>query len=137
MKKLIVAGVLAAGLVASGANAKTYICKVKPEGRDTGWISKTIAINVNDETGKVLVSDAIILSAFKEPIQADLVVNTDKRLTVKWEISGEKDVFNVTYTRFQYRVTIFKARGNRVTVKAQAAGYFKSLGAAGKCGVRN
>ena len=100
---------LLAGLFASAASAETYICKVRPDGHDLGWISKTIAINIDDKTGEVLVSDAIILRAFKKPILAELVINTPKRLTVKWEVSGLKDIRNVTYTRFMYRVTILKA----------------------------
>ncbi|MCK4711634.1 MAG: hypothetical protein KAT26_02010, partial [Marinosulfonomonas sp.] len=52
---------LLAGLFASAASAETYICKVRPDGHDLGWISKTIAINIDDKTGEVLVSDAIIL----------------------------------------------------------------------------
>ena len=127
---------LLAGLFASAASAETYICKVRPDGHDLGWISKTIAINIDDKTGEVLVSDAIILRAFKKPILAELVINTPKRLTVKWEVSGLKDVRNVTYTRFMYRVTILKARGNRAIVKANAAGYFQPLGGSGKCTLR-
>ena len=127
---------LLAGLFASAASAETYICKVRPDGHDLGWISKTIAINIDDKTGEVLVSDAIILRAFKKPILAELVINTPKRLTVKWEVSGLKDIRNVTYTRFMYRVTILKARGNRAIVKANAAGYFQPLGGSGKCELR-
>ncbi len=37
--------------------------------------------------------------------------------------------------RWMYRLTILKARGNKAIVSAQAAGYFGSLGASGKCRV--
>jgi len=131
--------ILSMGLVAmltSAASAKTYVCTVSPDGHDTGWISNTIGINIDDNTGKVLVSDGIILNAYKKPISAVVVTNTDKRLTIKWEVSGEKDVRNVTYTRVMYRVTILKARGNKAIVRSRAAGYSDSLGASGKCVVR-
>ncbi len=136
MHHSFIAAVSAVYMLAGVASAETYICKVRPDGHDLGWISKTIAINIDDKTGEVLVSDAIILRAFKKPILAELVINTPKRLTVKWEVSGLKDIRNVTYTRFMYRVTILKARGNRAIVKANAAGYFQPLGGSGKCELR-
>lgn len=136
VKYIGAAGLLAAGLTISSANAETYICKVKTDAHDRGWISKTIAVNVNDKTGDILVSDGLILNTYKKPILATLVVNTDKRLTIKWEVNGLKTDRNVTIPRFFYRITILKARGNKAIVKAFAAGYSGDLGASGKCVVQ-
>jgi len=136
VKYIGAAGLLAAGLTISSANAETYICKVKTDAHDRGWISETIAVNVNDKTGDILVSDGLILNIYKKPILATLVVNTDKRLTIKWEVNGLKTDRNVTVPRFFYRITILKARGNKAIVKAYAAGYSGDLGASGKCVLR-
>ena len=133
IKYICAAGLLVAGVTISSANAETYICKVKTDAHDLGWISKTIAVNVNNKTGDILVSDGLILNIYKKPILATLVVDTDKRLTVKWEVNGLKTDRNATVPRFFYRITILKARGNKAIVKAYAAGYSGDLGASGKC----
>lgn len=134
--KLFVALVVAGLSIGAAASAETYICTIKADGHDTGWISKTIGVTIDDVTGQAMVSDAHILHAFKKPIAAQTVMNTPKRLSVRWEISGEKDIRNRSYTRFMYKLTIFKTRGNRAIVKANPAGYFWDLGASGKCKVR-
>jgi len=90
-------------------------------------------LNVNDKSGDILVSDGLILSAYGRPIPGTPVVNTDKRLTVKWEVNGLKTDRNTTIPKFFYRITILKARGNKAIVKAYATGYHGDLGAAGKC----
>lgn len=133
MRKGFMVAALAAGLTGGAAQAENYICSLKPDGHDTGWISKTIGITIDEVTGQALVSDAHILGAYKKPIAAQMVTNTTKRVSVKWEVSGGKDVRNRAYTRFMYKLTIFKSRGNRATVKANPAGYFWDLGASGKC----
>lgn len=131
------AAIVSVTMLGAAAQAETYICSLKADGVDTGWISKTIGFAINDKTGVTLVSDAIILGAYKKPIPAEVVVNTPKRVTIKWEVSGEKDVSNITYTRFMYKLTIFKARGNRVAVSAIPAGNFLPLSSSGKCQLRH
>ncbi len=129
------AAALAAGLFAGSAHAETYTCTLKPDGRDRGWISKTIVVNVNGTTGEILVNDILIQDAYDKPIPAELVINTDKRLTIKWDVKGLETERGNKIARWMYRLTILKARGNKAIVKAQAAGYFGSLGASGKCRV--
>ena len=68
--------VVLALFLGNAVQAETYVCKVKPEGRDTGWISKVIALSVDSKTGTVLVNDAIILGAYKRPIPATLIIST-------------------------------------------------------------
>ncbi len=137
MRKCFMAAVIAVGLFGGAATAETYICSLKPDGHDTGWISKTIGITIDDVTGRVLVSDSHILGAYKKPIAGQLVTNSAKRVSVRWEVSGGKDIRNRSYTRFMYKLTIFKSRGDKATVKANPAGYFWDLGAAGRCELRN
>lgn len=136
MRKKLLAALVVAGLSGGAASAETYICSIKPDGHDYGWISKTIGVTIDDATGQALVSDSLILSAYKKPIAAHVVVNSSKRLSVKWEVSGEKDVRNRVYKRFLYKLTIFKSRGNKATVRAYPAGAYRQLGASGKCELR-
>ena len=134
MKKVLI-GAFVAASVAASVNAETYTCTLKPDAHDRGWISKTIVVNVDDKTGEILVNDILIQTAYDKPIPAKLVVNTDKRLTVKWDVKGLKNDRHQTIPRWMYRLTILKARGNKAIVKAQAAGYWGDLGASGKCRV--
>ncbi len=135
MKKLLATGMIALGLTSGYAHAKTYICKVKPDAHDLGWISKTIVVNVDDKTDEIFVNDILIQDAYDKPIPAKVVVNSDKRLTIKWEVKGLKNDRHQTIPRWIYRLTILKARGNKAIVNAQAAGYYGALGASGKCRV--
>ena len=135
MKKLNLTCAMAIGLFAGSVHAETYTCTIKPDAHDRGWISKTIVVNVNDTSGEILVNDILIQTAYDKPIPAKLVVNSDKRFTIKWDVKGLKNDRHQTIPRFMYRLTILKARGNKAIVSAQAAGYFGSLGASGKCRV--
>ncbi len=134
MKKVMIFAFVAASVAAS-VNAETYTCTLKPDAHDRGWISKTIVVHIDDKTGEILVNDILIQDAYDRPIPAKLVVNTDKRLTVKWDVKGLKNDRHQTIPRWMYRLTILKARGNKAIVKAQAAGYWGDLGASGKCRV--
>lgn len=118
------------------AGAETYICKAKPDGHDLGWISKTIVIDIDDKTSEVLVRDSVIMGYMERPVSGHISTNTPKRLTVTWEVIGAKDVKNNNIPRFLYRATILKARGNKIIIKAQPSGFFKSLGGSGKCELR-
>ncbi len=135
MKKLNLTCAMAIGLFAGSVHAETYTCTIKPDAHDRGWISKTIVVNVNGTTGEILVNDILIQDAYDKPIPAELVINTDKRLTIKWDVKGLETERGNKIARWMYRLTILKARGNKAIVKAQAAGYFGSLGASGKCRV--
>ena len=135
MKNLITTCAFAIGLFAGSVNAETYICKMKPDAHDYGWVSKTIVVNVNDAGDKVLVNDALVQYAYDKPIPATIVVNKEKRLTIKWEVKGLKAERGVTMPRFMYRLTVLKARGNKAILRANPAGYSWDLGASGKCRV--
>lgn len=131
----VIIGAFVAVMLAVKASAQTYVCKMKPDAHDYGWISKTIVVNVNETGDKVLVNDALIQAAYDKPITATIVVNREKRLTIKWEVDGLETVRGVTMKRFMYRLTILKARGNKAILKANPAGYVWDLGASGKCRV--
>lgn len=115
----------AATLFAPSANAETYICQIRSIGPDRGLVSDTIAINIDDVTSDVMVSDAIILATNNRPIAAVLTVNTRKRLAIKWGVQGVKDTKNRVYNHLNYKLIIWKSRGNKVSV---TAGDYTSIG---------
>ena len=135
MNKLLMAAGVVASLMGTMAHAKTYVCNIKPDGRDTGWISKTVAINIDDVTNKVLVSDAVILYFNKKPIEGKLSLYSSKRVTVTWEVRGAKDRRNRNVARFMYRATIYRAT-NKMIISARPTGYENTFGGSGRCGVK-
>lgn len=131
----ILAGVFAVAMVGGAAQAETFICQVKSDGVDTGWIAKTIAINVDDKTSTVLVSDSVIVYFNKKPVTGRLSYSSDKRLTVTWEVRGTKDDKSQNVARFMYRATILRP-SNKVMVSAQPSGYHNSFSGRGRCKIR-
>lgn len=76
MRKTIWMTALLTVFFAAAAGAETYICKVKPDGHDLGWISKTIKIDIDDKTSEVLVSDSVILGYMERPVSGQISTNT-------------------------------------------------------------
>ena len=134
MKYRMIAAIVAT-MLAGAVQAQTYICIVKPDGHDTGWISKTIAISIDAKTNEVLVNDEVILYFNKKPVQGHLSTTTEKRLTVTWEVRKAKDDNNTNIARFMYRATIYKLT-NKIIVSARPGGYDNSFGGSGKCQIR-
>lgn len=139
MRHRILAGILmaisAVAMAGGTARAETFICQVKSDGRDTGWIAKTIAINVDDKTGTVLVNDSVILHFNKKPVTGRLSYSSEKRLTVTWEVRGTKSDTSQNAARFIYRATILRP-SNKVIVSARPSGYDNSFGGRGRCKIR-
>lgn len=82
MRHMFIATLASATVLATFANAETYICKMKTDRYDKGWISKTIAINIDRKTNAVLVSDGVILLFAKQPIKGRLYKSADGIVTV-------------------------------------------------------
>lgn len=135
MRYIFSAGVVGAALFAGVAAADTYVCNIKPTGHDTGWISKTLAIHIDDVTGEVLVSDTVILHYKKGPIAGRVSTSAKKRLTVTWEVRGVTNSQNQSAARFIYRATIYKLT-NKVIISGRPSGYDSTFSGAGKCEVR-
>lgn len=118
-RTIFFAALIAAILDAPSANAETYVCQIRSNGPDMGLVSDTIAINIDDVTSEVMVSDAIILATNNRPIAAVLTVNTRKRLAIKWGVQGVKDAKSRVYNHLNYKLIIWKSRGNKVSVAAR------------------
>lgn len=135
MRNSFIIALVIATSIGSVVQAETYICKVKTDRRDKGWISKTIAINIDNKTNVVLVSDEIILKFFKKPIQGRLLKTSEKHVMVEWEIRGARDARNWKVPRFTYLATVFKEQ-NEILVLATPYGNSKSFVSSGKCQIR-
>lgn len=135
MKFRVFAASAVAVVIAVAAQAETYVCNVKPIGHDTGWISKTIAIDVDSKTDAVLVSDSVILYFNKKPLAGRLSKSTEKRLTVTWEVLRAKSDTNQNIARFLYRATYYKLTGKFI-ISARPSGYDNAFSGRGKCQIR-
>lgn len=135
MRRGFLVAIVSLAMLGATAQAETYICKVKPDGRDTGWISKSIAINIDSKTDQVLVSDAVILGFNKKPLQGQLSVANGKRSTVTWEVRSAKDAKNQNVARFIYRATILHP-SNKIIISARPSGYHNSFSGHGRCDIR-
>lgn len=97
---LIVTGYLAA--LAPAAFAQTYTCSFpRAAPLDSQHIlpdQSTVTLDASGE--KATVHDPVIEIVRGGPIEAHVSNNTDKRLTVKWELEHDKRVF---YTLSIYR----------------------------------
>ncbi len=143
MRNSFIATLAAATLFATVTNAETFICHVKSNGPNMGLISDTIAVNIDDVTSDVVVSDSIILTTNNKPIAATLTTYTPKRLTIKWAVQGVKDTKNRVYNRVNYKLAIWKSRGNEVSVVANSqlndganTTVSKEVSGSGKCELR-
>lgn len=121
MRNRFFAALAAVTLVAPSANAETYVCQIRSIGPGMGLVSDTIAISIDDVTSNVMVSDAIILATNKRPIAAVLTVNTPKRLAVKWGVQAVKGSRNKTFEKVDYKLRIWKSRGNQASLTAKFA----------------
>lgn len=119
MRNVVIGCLAAASFFVSVAQAETYICQIKLNGPARGIISDVITINMNDRTMNAMVSDAIILATNGSAVVATRSTNTPKRLSVKWALYSVKGPRNNSYGTITYGLSIWKSRGNKVSVVAK------------------
>ena len=81
---------ISAGLFVIGpaAQANTiYECTMNDETTNRGWVPTKVVVSYDPGAQKALVSDELILSVFGEPRLVDIRADTEKRLTLEWELS--------------------------------------------------
>ncbi|CUH80023.1 hypothetical protein [Tropicibacter naphthalenivorans] len=127
---------LAAGLTLAAmpvfAETLGYNC-IMSGARELEWISPTIFIAHDTDTGKVIVSDPAILGFNNgQPLDGTVTKDNAKRLSVKWNL----EMRSATNQRviMRYRATVTKA-DHRVTVVAQPQGYGNMFNKGGTCQV--
>lgn len=132
MKNLsLIATLTAAVLVASALHAKTYDCAVTPNGsRD--WISKTLVFNIDDNSGMIRVFDGIIEIYRGQPIAGQLSVETQKRITIKWETRRVRDDYGNSSARFFFRASYYKDSGKMI-ISSRPGGWDNMYSGRGRC----
>lgn len=140
MRNCFIAVLAGATLFATGANAETYVCQIRPNGQTVGLISDTITINIDDATLNAVVSDSIIRAAGKKYSLATLTTYTDKRLTAKWTMHGVKDSKNEIHAKIDYRLVIWMSQRNKASLTARqnlvvggTTLLSREVGGSGKC----
>ena len=120
---------LAAAPVA--AAEQVYLCAVNDGEEDGGWISPDYAFVVDPETGKVVVSDVVILHFNKnQPVEGVLVAATPAKTVFTWSVLASNSAGQ--RTRMSYRAVLFTA-GAAFSVLAKPIGYDNSFSARGNC----
>jgi len=133
MKHVLVA-VLASGIAfATAANAKTYSCSVVPD-NSRHWIPRTLLINIDDQSGDILVYDDIVKRFLGKPLAAAPSAETGKRITIKWTVRRVRDDYGQSSERFFFRASYYKDSG-KLIMSSIPGGWDNMFGGRGRCKV--
>lgn len=116
------------------ANGVLYDCDITQKRQGVGWISEKIAIVVT-QSGQVVVSDGIILRFNRQPMQARVGRNTDRKLVIRWTLKDVVNANNQTTPAFEYSATLSKAT-NKIAVYASPEGYPNRFSGKGTCALQ-
>lgn len=122
--------VLGLALLPATARAELFDCTIKDASSSQGYISPSIVILHEADSGKVRVEDAIIHSAVGDPVEAKIASETAKKLTISW-IIPLKDTHG-QQMKMLYRAIVTKATG-AISVSATPQGYANSFRGKGQC----
>ncbi len=117
------------------AQAETYVCALTVSANNS-WIGEQLVIGHSAGEDQAIVYDPFIAHFVKEPISADVITESDKRLTVRWELRDIPAGGGITVGRFSYRATYFKDSG-KVSVQAKPYSYANQFTASGTCKIDN
>ncbi len=127
---------LAAGLalIGSAAFANTiYECSFMDNRANNGWVPTSVVVSYDPGADKALVSDAMILSAFGEPRLMEVRRDTEKKLTLEWEIGLQAT--DGTSATFSY-VLVIQKQSKTATINGFPEGYSNQFGSTGTCKVK-
>ncbi|WP_204114707.1 hypothetical protein [Shimia biformata] len=99
----------ASALLASGAMAETYECSFPRAApiSSNHILPNQVTATINGSTATVM--DPVIQIVAGQPIEARVTSNTDRRITIKWELRADKRVF--------YALSIYPAKGNSAKIE--------------------
>jgi len=126
-----------AGGLATTASATTYTCKMQDQS-NSGWISPTIVVAHDEQSGEVVVNDILIKNINGRPLAGEVAIDNAKRTTFKWVIKGYTNTHgaNRQYaTELTYRITIQKS-SRQATITMKPAGYGNMFRGKGACSVK-
>lgn len=130
--KVTAAGILGATQAAFAEEGTSYFCEFDNRSRFEGVLPEAVGFVVGDEGGGTLVFDPIINSYYNEPIEAELLVDNEARVSIRWIV---KAIFSDTgkSRKFQFDLTLLKGPMTaRIAVKL-AAGETLEPSAPGSC----
>lgn len=136
MKVLGLAAAAAAFLLAVPAQAAdTYVCKLKGHGPGN-WIPTDVFIGHDTKSGKVVVSDPVILHYNKgQPMAGEVAISNSKRITFAWKVFGKSKSGQVAPNLF-YRATYLRGSG-QMQIQMTPAGYANRFQGSGKCALKS
>lgn len=100
---------LGATTAAFANQGDSYLCEVDTTGPFEGSVPEVVAFLVGTDEGGSLVFDPYINHYYKEPIEAELLVDNDTKVAIRWTIKFVADG-TVSSAKLQYDLTYFKAR---------------------------
>lgn len=99
--------------------AETYVCNVKMPSPKNDRNPTELSFELDAAHRYVVIRDNVAARPNARPVRAEIVKDTNKVLTVKWELEGLKAPRNRTATngygqKAQYRSTVNKRDGSLV-----------------------
>lgn len=89
----------------------SYLCEINTNGPFYGTVPEIVAFRVGTDDGGTLVFDPFIKTYYGEPIEAELLVDNDKKVAIRWTIKFVAEGTTAS-AKLQYEVTYFKAQNN-------------------------
>lgn len=120
MRFLPIAAVLAATAVPAIAKPVTYFCEMEPS--RGGWISESMALQIDKSNGTAKALDGLVYSVHSEAIPGKLIVK-GSQTTVSWRVLAKDSRGQVTH--MDYRATLLE--GNKAVVSAKPGANYKGL----------
>jgi hypothetical protein len=130
---LVASCLVTGGLAGPSAAASGYLydCDMADAVSSRGWISPKVAVVVPGD-GTVKVVDALILYFNKEPIEATVLRDNEKRLIVKWTLDNAKSDSGTSFANFDYRASIAKGSG-KIELTATPRNFDTGMRSGGTC----
>ena len=131
MRVFLAAVALVATTVSASAEKVAYKCSIDGARQDE-WIQPLIFVAHDRESGRVVVSDALILGVNEgQPAEGKVAKDNGARTTFVWSVDV---TLQVTPVRMEYRGTFVKSTG-RFSVVANPRGYENNFTRGGRCDV--
>jgi len=132
--RFLIAATLMMGATAAQAGATLYKCKLTNR-YSRSFMSKTLEIAYNAQTGEAKAVDGLIWQTYGKGIPVKLVVDNPARITFRWEVKNVKGrsrgVTN-TIPGVSESVTLLKDTMD-VQVQQMPLGYDNSFSGSGHC----
>lgn len=131
---MVVATVPVAALAQKAAHLIVYKCSYHNPPPHSAIVGP-LFLEMNQKSGEVRVFDPVIKHQVGKPLEARVLANNDRRLTVRWIIHEAKGTLNGKPWRFpglSYEMSILKP-GNNLVLVTRSHAADNSYSARGQC----